>query len=85
MPTVLAGPSLNGIVPSWVAAALAAGRGTLRIITAHRYPYWAGYTPGNPGYPSIAGLLSDSLDSGVGRHAATGGGDDACRRTVRFG
>ena len=60
VPGTLAGPSLNGIHPPWVAAALADGGGTLRIITAHRYPYWAGNTPGSPGYPSIAGLLSDS-------------------------
>jgi Glycosyl hydrolase family 79 C-terminal beta domain len=65
IPGTLAGPSLNGISPPWIAAALAAGRGTLGIITVHRYPFWAGYPPGTPGYPNIRGLLSDSSTTGL--------------------
>ena len=63
---MLAGPSVSRPALEWLAAALAAEGGrTGDMLTAHRYPYWAGATPGSSAYATIAGLLSDTSTVGL--------------------
>ena len=64
--SMLAGPSVSRPALEWLAAALAAEGGrTGDMLTAHRYPYWAGATPGSSAYATIAGLLSDTSTVGL--------------------
>jgi len=63
----LLGPALAnpGSDVNWVSRLLATARGTLGIVSAHRYPYSACVKPRSPEYPTIARLLSQHASAGM--------------------
>jgi hypothetical protein len=62
----LAGPEISDpTLTQWLPGLIAAERGRLAAITAHRYPLNACTVPGEPLYPTIPKLLSEQATTGL--------------------
>ena len=62
----LGGPEISDPTQTqWLAGLIAAERGRLAAVTAHRYPLNACAAPSEPGYPTIPRLLADQATAGL--------------------